>query len=163
MSLPNPPFPEYPWTTAFDALVDVLKEDEVLKRGVNKWRVWDGEPADLQDLTPAQMPWIQLTPLPSPIGFETVTDYKVDFNVKFEFATRGTNVRHLMNFWGAIMHALRFDRPFRETTVGLHLRNNGTVFHQVRQPGIQPLLLKYDNGADFISSAVVTMLLYVPA
>lgn len=159
MSLPNPPFPEYPWTTAFDALVDVLKEDEVLKRGVKAWRAWDGEPADLQALTPAQMPWIQLTPVPSPIRFETVNDYKVNFLVRVAFATRGTNVRHLMNFWGAIMQALRFDRPFRETTVGLHLRNHGTTFHQVAEVGVDPKLI----DGDFMSSATIVMLLYVPA
>lgn len=161
MPLPALPLPEYPWTTAYDALVAVLKEDADLKRVVRprSWRAWDGVPEDFDNFTTADMPWIRLTPLPPSIALATEADYKVDFPVKVEFATAGTNVRDLMNFWGAVMQALRFDRPFRATTVGRYLREHGTVFHRVTGVGIDPKLI----GGDFMSISTITMLLHVPS
>lgn len=154
------PLPDYPWTSAFRALVEVLKEDPDLRRVVKAWRCWEGGPEDMEPLEPAQLPWVLMTPAPSGIKRATDADYQTDFRVNFTFGVPGTRVDDLMNLWGAVMQALRFDRPFRDRTVGEHFRDRGAIVHGVVGVGVDP---KVTGDGDTLSDAVVTMLLFVPA
>ncbi len=163
MPVPRLPLPDYPWTTAYLALVDVLREDPDLGRVVHTWRTWDGGTKDLETHTPAHMPYVEFMPIPLSIGRATEVEYAVEFKVRVRFAVRGTNVVDLMNLWGAVMQALRFDRPFRNTTVGEYFRSKDAVHHKVVDAGVDPKVIRSADGGDFTSDGVISMLLHIPA
>ena len=147
------------FSTAYDALVAVLKEDPDLARVIRTWRSWDGGTEDLDPLGVPQMPWLVTTPSTPSIGLATVNDYRVDFPVTIDFAVPGTNVRHLMDTWGTLLQALRFDKPHRDATVGLFLSDHGTNFHLFTQAGLQPVAVE----GGWSSRATLVMQLHVPA
>jgi len=154
------PLPDYPWTSVFRALVAVLKEDPDLRRVVKTWRSLEGGPEDLEALGPGHLPWVELTPAPSANKPATDADYQTDFRVNVKFAVPGTRVDDLMNLWGAVMQAVRFDRPFRESTVGEHLRNAGATVHTVVAVGIDP---RIDANGDTQSDAALVIPMFVPS
>ena len=160
MAVPKLALPDYPWTSAYRALVSVLREDPDLKRVVKTWRSWTGDPEDLENLTDAHMPWIQLTPSASPIRRATEQDWEVDLRIRIQIATKGTNSDDLMNLAGAILQALRFDRPFGKSTVGEYLRDAGrSVVHRIGGVPVDPKII----DGNFTSDGVFSILLHVPA
>lgn len=162
MASPRLPLPDYPWTTAYDALIAVLKEDPELRRVMKTWWTWEGTGFDLETPTAAHAPYAVLTPAPSPIRTETEGDQMVTFRVRAEFVALGTNARDLMNLWGAFQEALREDRPFRETTVRGHFRENGAHRHRVVEPGLAMGSISFDGVIGSRSQAVISMSLFVP-
>lgn len=163
MSIPRLAFVDPSWTTifstAYDALCLVLKEDQDLKRVVRNWRVFDGTPADLVEFGAAHVPWVQLIPSLSAIDLATVNDYLVPMGVEVMFGVGGTDIRNLLNLWGAILQAFRRDKPFRDRTVGEYLRDNGANYHGFTQAGGSPE--KIPEG--WRSRAVIVMQLHVPS
>lgn len=159
MPMPSP-FPKHLFTKAFDALVAVLKEDELLGETVKTWRTWDGEPGDVAEPDPNMMPWLRLTPTLSPIKFASVNSYQEDFGVLVEMACNTTDVRHMLNFWGAVLQALVDDKPHRDMTVRNFLWDDGKVVtYKVSQAGGAPVLHK----GYLTSRAVVTLMVHVDA
>lgn len=160
MPLPSP-WPRWHFSRAYDALIDVLRDDPLLKRTVNTWRTWDGEPDDAAVPEPKQMPWIRLTPTLSPIELATEGDYQVPFAVQIEMACNTTDARHMLDFWGAIVEALVGEKPFRGKTVRGFLGDEGNVItYNIVKTGGAPVL---NPGAFMSSTAVVSLLLYIPA
>lgn len=164
------PLPDYPWTSVFRALVDVIEQDPDLRRVVKVVRSWKGGPEDLEPLGDAQLPWIEMTPAPSGNKMATESDYQADFRVNVKLAVPGTRVDDLMNLWGAVMQAVRFDKPFRDVTVGTHLRNSGATVHTVVAVGIDPKMGvkpgpdgKPIPSGNFQSDAALVIPMFVPS
>lgn len=170
--MPTPsPFPRWRFSKALDALICVLRDDPLLSRTVKTWKTWDGSRDDAAPPEPLQMPWARITPTVSPIDFATEADYEVDFAVQIELAVNTTDVRHMLDFWGAVVAALVGEKSFRGATVRDFLRDEGDVVtYRVSRTGGTPAPYPPRNPQEppatphsLTSSATVSLLLYVPA
>lgn len=167
--IPPSPFPVDRFSSAFDALVDVLREDPALKRAVKTWRTWEGETADATPPEQREMPWLRLTPTLSAIQFDSVNSYRVDLVIAAEMAVRGTNVRHVLHFWGAIMDALIDEKPHRDRTVRKFLQDNHVTHYRVLRVGAAPVRYPPPSkdlplgGSDLTAQGAIDLSVYVDA
>jgi hypothetical protein len=132
----------------------------MLSSRVMRWRTWSGETDDAAGPDPRQMPWMRLTPAPAPIDFVAVNDYKVEFVIRFELAVAGTDVRHMMNYWEAVMTALRDQKPHRDRTVRKFLQDHGVVHYRIRETAIAPV---FNRNGWLEARASVGLLMHISA
>jgi hypothetical protein len=97
-------------TRAFRAIEQVLKNDPILMRAVNKFVAWRGEDDDMygveKDITATICPFLKISPWPSQSAWITEGQHSMDFIVRIQVAVVGTKFDNLSNFWGAIRNAI---------------------------------------------------------
>jgi hypothetical protein len=135
--------PTAPETSAFRAVVAVVRRDPDLRRIGLVVRAWDGRPEDLAAPTPAQLPWLRLTPAPGDSGWESEGQHRASFLVHLELAVAGTNTDSLLDLWAALRTALFPTDPTRRSAVRALLLAAGITQGTLTQ---QPFRVKTLDG-----------------
>lgn len=93
-------------SVAWETFINVLQVNPVLKREVKTWKVWSGDPKDIEEPSSGQLPWVRITPHPGPMGQATNQNHRADFFLEVELAMDGTGASNIMNLQEAIERAV---------------------------------------------------------
>jgi hypothetical protein len=99
--------PDAPETKIFRAVEQVLRDDVKLAAVIRTWATWRGEDVDLIDFpSSVQCPFLRISPLPTASDRETEIQHKMPITIRLFLAVVGTNVDNIINFCGAVRHAI---------------------------------------------------------
>jgi hypothetical protein len=133
--MPKLDLPDYEPTRLFRAVVAKLRAYPDLARVVRTWHAMDGQPADAQPETLAQLPWIKLYYGAQAATQVTIGRTQAPMTLVVELVVAGTLQDDLVNLWGAVMRAL-FPG---DGSMGKILRDNGGMENlQLTAPGVAP-------------------------
>ncbi len=108
MNYPSLPLKDCEETIAFKAIDLILKSDPTIRRvvGIN-YNSWTGDARDIMPPAPSLCPFLQIAPTPAKSSrWETEGQQRMPITIGITVAVIGTDVRQLMNLWGAVRRAL---------------------------------------------------------
>lgn len=133
--------PDCEETLAFRALEQVLKNDGLFSRTVNKFSAWRGEDLDAMELSYSMCPYVAIGPAAQESDWLTEGQHSMPLYVRFLVAVRGTKYDNLANFWGMIRRAIYpFDNAEAEAVravmrgVGANLTTVATMVLNANTP-----------------------------
>lgn len=144
MAVPDLVFPalaDEPIDRIWEALKTILRADANLKV-VRTLRLWEGHPDDAYPPTAAEMPFVRVTPVASPMRLGDEASLLADITFRYELAVEGTKMRNLFRLFGAFRNALNFNAAVADKTALQVIQQSGAVVHEFRQAAIGPLKLR---------------------
>jgi hypothetical protein len=97
-----------PWAIAYYRVVLALKADPTLSRTIagDGWRTYTDEDSD--DVGPGEdaLPALETLPFAAGASPLTITSQNAPLGIAISIATEGTDVRDLLNLWGAVHKAI---------------------------------------------------------
>jgi len=105
-SIKSSPFPLTARSQVWTTLIAWLQADNVLHQAVDTWQVWSGRESDTAVPTEEDLPLVRLTPAPGSQVWLDENTQQCNWPIKVEIGIEGTDLTHLLNFWGAIETAL---------------------------------------------------------
>jgi hypothetical protein len=125
--------PDVEETIAFRALERVLRNDATLQSLGTLIACWTGSQEDLDDPPPGR-PYILLTPMGVPSGWETEGQHRMPLSVLITAVVEGTNADAIMNFYGAIRRAFFPVDPSAQADVRAAMNAAGVVNGTLTRP-----------------------------
>lgn len=140
-----------PHTSIYRTAVHILRSDSHL-RVVNTWRVWTGNPNDVQPISPNLCPAIGLFPSEGPDSFYGPSGFRGTLSVTVMVAVIGTNVDNLLNLY----HAARRAFYPEDATARMLIRKSLLAAGCLNED--QPLFTQASFGVDPISDGLPMLL-----
>jgi len=102
-----PGTPQHPLTEAWLAIQTCIRESASLKAlGVKTYRLMDGTVGELDPPTQAQLPWLRVMLLTTPMEIGSESEWGADLKFMYELAVDGTRLADMTNLCGAFITSL---------------------------------------------------------
>jgi len=135
------PFPASTRSKVWDQLCLSLTTDPVLSTRVATWQLWTGSEEDLDEPTDEGVPLLRLTPAAGQQGWLDEGTHQFRWPIKLTLGVAGTDVRVMLDYWGAIETAL-----FTDNTVLNLLYPFGVIQKAISSPAVEPRLWGEASG-----------------
>jgi hypothetical protein len=155
--MPGPrtnPFPKSTRTQVWEQLCLSLTTDPVLQSAVDTWQLWLGKEEDLLEPTDEDMPVLRMTPVSGQSGWLDESTHQFRWPLKLTLGVSGTDVRVMLDFWGAIEMAL-----FTDNTVLELLYPFSVIQKTISSPSVEPKL--WGDASGLMAEGVLTILMRI--
>lgn len=155
--MPGPrsnPFPKSTRTQVWEQLVASLKGDPVLSTRVDTWQFWTGKEEDLEEPSDEDMPFLRMTPATGQQGWLDESTHQFRWPIKLTLGVSGTDVRVMLDFWGAIETAL-----FTGNTVLNLLYPLGVIQKTISSPSVEPHL--WGEASGLLATGMMSILMRI--
>lgn len=134
LNYPKLALPDGEEAIAFVAVDQVLRADPTLSTVIRTWSSWRGEQADVAEPCHAMCPMLRLSPGGLPGGWETEGQQRQPMSIGIQLVVAGTDVRQLMNLYGAVRRALWPRQPDRYEAIHTKMQTAGITRGTLSRP-----------------------------
>jgi hypothetical protein len=115
---------------------------------VKTFRLGEGGVDEFYPATEAELPWLRVIPIDSPVKIGSESEWEVDLNFSYEIAVAGTRIVDLMNLCGAFFSAFSQSTQTPLGNVQELYRAAGIRVVEITRAAIGPYVPRSTPGAE---------------